>query len=489
MHLIKKIASAAISGMILALGTVALAANVHVNTLSGSKQMILAETSSDSSSYATISAYEEIGEGNWVLKRKTASGRVGSNGIVPIESRKQGTKTTPEGIMRLQAAFGQTDNPGTIFPYHKITNNMYWDLNSGSKNYNRLVYSNPGGDYEQLIKYKTYKYMFTTDYNTEQIKGKGGAIFLHCNGSGATSGCVSMPEEDMKWCMTWLDPKKNPSLIVTTIQGKYKYLMPEKTSVTAAYIPDSGNIISWTDAAGAAQYIIQRADKPDGTYETIHTAIAGENTWTDTNGNKSDYYRVVTSNTIDGKTGFTVVSKNVSPQMPFKDVSYNAYYYDPVVWAAELGVTSGTSATTFSPENGCTRAQAVQMIYNYVGRPDTDDMEMSFADVPSDAWYADAVNWAFNVGVTSGTSSATFSPNDTCTRAQIVQMLWRQQGSERVAKKSNFTDVSADDWFYDAVNWAAEQHVTSGTSATTFSPRNMCTRGQIVTFLYKNFNR
>ena len=115
-------------------------------------------------------------------------------------------------------------------------------------------------------------------------------------------------------------------------------------------------------------------------------------------------------------------------------------------------------------------------------------MEMPFTDVPSDAWYADAVNWAFNVGVTSSTSETTFSPNDTCTRAQIVQMLWHQQGSEKVATSSKFTDVSSNDWFYNAVNWAAEKQVTSGTSATTFSPRNMCTRGQSVTFLSKCFN-
>ena len=488
MFSVKKITGIITSIMVLAAGTTALAVNIHVNTLNGSEQMILAETSSTSSSYATIAAYEESGQGNWVLKKKT-TGRVGSKGIEPIESRKQGTNKTPAGIMRLQAAFGQTDNPGTLFPYHKITNNMYWDLNSGSKNYNRLVYSNPGGDYEQLIKYKTYKYMFTTDYNTEQVKGKGGAIFLHCNGSGATSGCVSMPEEDMKWCMTWLDPEKSPSLIVTTTQDKYKYLTPDKTTVTATYIADTGNRISWTDADGAARYMIQKTDKPNGTtYETVHTASAGENSWMDADGSKKEYYRVVTSNIIDGKTGFTAVSNVVSPQMPFEDVAYNAYYYDAVVWASEAGVTSGTSPKTFSPENGCTRAQAVQMIYNYVGRPDTDDMEMPFTDVSSDAWYADAVNWAFNVGVVAGTSETTFSPNDTCTRAQIVQMLWHQQGSEKVATSSEFTDVSSNDWFYNAVNWAAEKQVTSGTSATTFSPRNMCTRGQIVTFISKCFN-
>lgn len=212
-------------------------------------------------------------------------------------------------------------------------------------------------------------------------------------------------------------------MIVTTTQDKYKYLTPDKTTVTATYIADTGNRISWTDADGAAQYMIQKADKPDGTYETVHTASAGENSWIDANGNKREYYRVVTSNIIDGKIGFTAVSNVVSSKMPFEDVAYNAYYYDAVVWASEAGVISGTSPKTFSPESGCTRAQAVQIIYNYVGRPDTDDMEMPFTDVPSGAWYADAVNWTAEKQVISGTSATTFSPRNMCARGQIVTFL------------------------------------------------------------------
>ena len=113
-------------------------------------------------------------------------------------------------------------------------------------------------------------------------------------------------------------------MIVTTTQDKYKYLTPDRTTVTATYIADTGNRISWTDADGAAQYMIQKADKPDGTYETVHTASVGEDSWMDADGSKREYYRVVTSNIIDGKTGFTAVSNVVSPQMPFEDVAYNA---------------------------------------------------------------------------------------------------------------------------------------------------------------------
>ena len=169
---------------------------------------------------------------------------------------------------------------------------------------------------------------------------------------------------------------------------------------------------------------------------------------------------------------------------PFTDVYENDWYYNPVIWGYNTNVIQGVTSSTFAPKSTCTRAQAAQMIYNYVDKPDTDDMEMPFTDVPSDAWYADAVNWAFNVGVTSGTSETTFSPNDTCTRAQIVQMLWKLAGVPAVDDTSNFTDVSSDAWYADAVNWAAKNHITSGTSSTTFSPNSACTRAEIITFVY-----
>lgn len=490
MTFLKRAVGTAVTAAVLLgmLAPASIAADIHINTLRGSKQMVLAETSDRSSSYATISAYEEISQGNWVLKAHKTHGRVGSKGIEPIESRKQETKKTPEGIMRLQAAYGLADNPGTLFQYHPITNNMYWDLNSNSKNYNRLVYSNPGGDYEHLIKYKTYKYMFTTDYNSEQIKGKGGAIFLHCNGSGATSGCVSMPRNDMKWCMTWLDPKKNPSLVVTTTQEKYKYLTPDSTTITTTHT-NVGNTVCWKEVDGAAQYEIQKARSANGVYTTVHISSNPNCKWLDPAGSAADYYRIITSNKIDGKVGFTATSNISSPQMPFNDVPVNTYYYAPVVWAVANGVTKGTSATIFSPNASCTRAQVVQMIYNLAKRPDTDDMEMPFTDVPDNTWYTDAVNWAFHAGVTAGTSETTFSPNQVCTRAQIVQMLWRMYGVEKEETVSNFTDVSSSDWFYEAVNWAAAHAITNGTSPTTFSPYTNCTRAQIVTLLYKTLGQ
>ena len=170
---------------------------------------------------------------------------------------------------------------------------------------------------------------------------------------------------------------------------------------------------------------------------------------------------------------------------PFTDVAEGAYYYDAVLWAAENGITGGTSATTFSPAVTCTRAQTVTFLWRAAGSPDPEGTNMPFTDVASDAYYYDAVLWAVENGITSGTSATTFSPNATVTRAQNVTFLWRWAESSAVEAVNPFTDVAADMYYHDAVLWAADEGITAGTSATTFSPDDPCLRSQIVTFLYR----
>lgn len=170
---------------------------------------------------------------------------------------------------------------------------------------------------------------------------------------------------------------------------------------------------------------------------------------------------------------------------PFIDVAEGAYYYDAVLWAAENGITGGTSATTFSPAVTCTRAQTVTFLWRAAGSPDPEGTNMPFIDVASDAYYYNAVLWAVENGITSGTSATTFSPNATVTRAQNVTFLWRWAKSPAVEAVNPFTDVAADMYYHDAVLWAADEGITAGTSATTFSPDDPCLRSQIVTFLYR----
>ena len=173
-----------------------------------------------------------------------------------------------------------------------------------------------------------------------------------------------------------------------------------------------------------------------------------------------------------------------SEEMVFTDVPADAYYAEAVEWAVARGITAGTGATTFSPEASCTRGQIVTFLWRAAGSPVVTDA-MDFTDVPADAYYAEAVRWAVAQGITVGTSATTFSPEAICTRGQIVTFLWRAADSPVVTDATGFTDVPAGAYYAEAVRWAVAQGITAGTSATTFSPGSICTRSQIVTFLFR----
>ena len=170
---------------------------------------------------------------------------------------------------------------------------------------------------------------------------------------------------------------------------------------------------------------------------------------------------------------------------PFSDVKTGEYYYDAVLWAAENGITQGTGATTFSPAAPVTRAQVVTFLWRAAGSPEPKGIANKFGDISASAYYAKAVAWAIERGITKGTSDTTFSPNMVCTRGQIVTFLARFAGVQDATTQSVFSDVKSTDYFAAAVKWAKDNGVTSGTSAATFSPSADCTRGQIVTFLYR----
>lgn len=169
----------------------------------------------------------------------------------------------------------------------------------------------------------------------------------------------------------------------------------------------------------------------------------------------------------------------------FTDVKKTDYFADAVLWAVENGVTSGTSATTFGPNQSCTRAQAMTFLWNAAGKPEPTQTSMKFTDVPAGSYYEKAVQWAVENGITSGTSETTFGSNNACTRAQIVTFLYKLNGSPAVSTGDSFSDVQSGSYYEKAVQWAVENGVTSGTGATTFSPNSTCVRAQIVTFLYK----
>ena len=174
-----------------------------------------------------------------------------------------------------------------------------------------------------------------------------------------------------------------------------------------------------------------------------------------------------------------------APVQIFKDVPTDAYYYEAVKWAAEKGITGGVGNGLFAPNQPCTRAQIVTFLWRAAGSPAPKNMS-SFTDVPADAFYAKAVAWAVENGITGGTGDGKFSPDATCTRAQSVTFLYRAAGSPKVSGSAEFGDVATNAYYADAVAWAAKNGITGGIGGGLFGSGNDCTRAQIVTFLYRS---
>ena len=173
--------------------------------------------------------------------------------------------------------------------------------------------------------------------------------------------------------------------------------------------------------------------------------------------------------------------------VPFTDVHAGSYYYDAVQWAVEMQVTKGMDEAHFAPNGGCTRAQVVTFLWRSKGAFEPRSEVCPFSDVKPGSYYEQAVLWALENGITKGASDTEFSPDATCTRGQIVTFLHRFEGLPRPSGTAMpFEDVSAGAYYETAVRWAVEVGVTKGTSETAFSPNAACTRGQVVTFLYRD---
>ena len=223
--------------------------------------------------------------------------------------------------------------------------------------------------------------------------------------------------------------------------------------------------------------------KPDSGYQLDDLTVI------DKNGNE-----LKLTDKGNGKYTFTMPASKVEVNAtfvkevetsPFSDVSTSAYYYEAVKWAQEKGITSGIGNGLFGPNQPCTRAQIVTFLWRAAGSPEPKAMS-SFADVSTDAYYAKAVAWAVENGITTGTGDGKFSPDATCTRAQSVTFLFRAIG-KLVDSKAEFSDVLTDSYYANAVAWAVENGVTNGIGDGLFGPDNSCTRAQIVTFLFRAY--
>ena len=178
----------------------------------------------------------------------------------------------------------------------------------------------------------------------------------------------------------------------------------------------------------------------------------------------------------------------LNPELPYVDVDPKAYYYVPVLWAHTFEITAGVDATHFGPNNACTRAQVVTFLWRAAGCPEPTATEHPFVDIQEGSYYYKAVLWAVENGITAGVDATHFGPNQGCTRAQVATFLWRACGQpEPLTQENPFRDTNPNSYYYKAVLWAVENGITAGTGNNRFSPDNICTRGQIVSFLYRTF--
>lgn len=275
-------------------------------------------------------------------------------------------------------------------------------------------------------------------------------------------------------------------------------LMADDSTATITLVKDNGDQITMTlNRASVGTALPKDGTKTnwkfegiDGSYSTITeelfeklAKITGTVTATSVSGSSSD------SDSKPSKPG----NSSSGPLLPslgddelaFRDVSKYDYYYNAVKWALKKGVTSGTGRYTFSPDAACTRAQTVTFLWRAAGCPKATAKTNPFTDVHASDYFYEAVLWAVENGITNGTSSTTFSPNASVTRAQVATFLWRANG-EPAAKDSGFTDVAANAYYAKAVAWAYAEGITTGTGFGVFSPEAICTRAQIVTFLFRN---
>ena len=253
----------------------------------------------------------------------------------------------------------------------------------------------------------------------------------------------------------------------------YSYYTIKATAGAGGSISPSGNV---SVREGRAQTF---TITPDKGYAVSNVKIDGKSI-----GAVKSYTFENVSRTHTIEVIFMKVNGNPQTGV-FVDVATGSYYEDAVDWAVENGITKGTDDTHFSPDGICTRAQAVTFLWRTAGSPKPETRAMPFTDVPVGSYYYDAVLWAVENGITKGTSDTTFSPNMTCSRAQIVAFLWRSEKSPAAGIANPFADVKSDAYYADAVLWAVKENITKGTTSTTFSPNADCTRAQIVTFLWR----
>ena len=387
--------------------------------------------------------------------------------------------------------------PGTVLPYSGSIESAGITHDNGILK-NAVSVDLKNVNFESSVQVKLYSGDTLLTTATLQGVTPGNYGFLTC--------CIATETADEYWSLTPWTPKDNivPNKAVLFVDGHEQDTESFTLNAEAwAALPGTAFPYSGSIGGGYTYYTIKATAGVNGSISptgNVSVREGRDQTFTIT----PDKGYAVAKVLVDGKSVGSVKSytfKNVTkdhtievvfmkangnPQTGvFVDVAEGSYYEEAVDWAVKNGITTGTGNNYFTPDGICTRAQAVTFLWRVAGSPTPKTEAMPFEDVLNGSYYYEAVLWAVENGITVGTSATTFSPELTCSRAHIVTFLWRAANSPSAKTANPFTDVAADAYYIDAVLWAVKHKITVGTTLSTFSPDEGCTRAQIVTFLYR----
>ena len=442
--------------------------------------------------FLTCCIATETADEYWALTPWTPKDDVVPNkAVLVVDGHEQDTKTFTLDANEWAAL------PGTAFPYSgSIERAVITHDNGVLKNAVSVDLKNVNFESSVQVQLYSGKTLLTTA--TLQGVNPGSHGFLTC--------CIATETADEYWALTPWTPKDDvvPNKVVLFVDDNEMDTMEftldaaEWKALPGTVLPYSGSI-----GGGVTTYPITVKSAKNGDVTASHKSASKGTTVTLTVDPDKGYVahtltvldgkdKEIKLTEKNGKYTFTMPASKVTVEAmfkatgnnPFTDVPAGSYYEDAVIWAVEKGITTGTDATHFSPDGICTRAQAVTFLWRAAGSPAPKSMS-SFSDVPAEAFYAKAVAWAVEKGITSGTGDGKFSPDATCTRAQAVTFLYRASGAPAVSGNSAFTDVASDAYYAAAVTWAEKNGVTGGIGGGLFGSNNNCTRAQIVTFIWR----
>ena len=483
------------------LQNVTFAKSVAVELYSGGTLLTTATLNTDklggagSYPYLTCCIATETADEYWALTPWTPKDDVvPTKAVLVVDGSKLDEKTLTLNANEWAAL------PGTAFPYSGSIERAAITHDNGILK-NAVSVDLKNVNFESSVQVQLYSgETLLTTATLQGVTTPGSYGFLTC--------CIATETADANWALTPWTPKDDvvPTKAVLVVDG---HELNTKTFTLDANewaaLPGTVPPYSGSTGTGVTTYPITVNSAKNGDVTASHKS-ASKGALVTLTVTPDKGYVLETLNAFDqngsalpltqqnGKYTFTMPASKVTVEAmfkaagnnPFTDVPAGSYYEDAVIWAVGKGITSGTSAVTFDPNGNCTRAQAVTFLWRAAGSPAAKSKVMPFTDVPSGSYYYDAVLWAMEQGITKGTSDTAFSPDATCTRAQIVTFLWRANGSPVVSGNSAFTDVAADAYYAAAVTWAEKNGVTGGIGGGLFGSNNNCTRAQIVTFLYRS---